>query len=118
MTASIAPQVETPTIWQIDPAHTLIEFAVKHMMFATVKGRFGGVHGTIVDDAADPSRSSVEVAPRSVGITLRVVSRAGGRAAAEAARRIARSGGSDGCRLPARGCARTTRSHGSPRTSA
>src|ERR671932_964240 len=61
MTASIAPQVETPTIWQIDPAHTLVEFAVKHMMFATVKGRFGGVRGTIVEDAADPSRSWVEV---------------------------------------------------------
>ena len=45
MTASIAPQVEKPTIWQIDPTHSLIEFAVKHMMFTTVKGRFGGVHG-------------------------------------------------------------------------
>src|SRR5439155_22885123 len=29
--------------------------------FARVKGRFGGARSTIVDDAADPSRSSVEV---------------------------------------------------------
>ena len=71
MTASIAPQVKTPTIWQIDPAHTLVEFAVKHMMFATVKGRFGGVHGTIVEDAADPSRSSVEVEIDAASIDTR-----------------------------------------------
>ena len=71
MTASIAPQVETPTIWQIDPAHTLVEFAVKHMMFATVKGRFGGVRGTIVEDAADPSRSSVEVEIEAASIDTR-----------------------------------------------
>jgi polyisoprenoid-binding protein YceI len=71
MTASIAPQVEKTTIWQIDPAHTLVEFAVKHMMFATVKGRFGGVHGTIVDDAAGPSRSSVEVEIDAASIDTR-----------------------------------------------
>jgi polyisoprenoid-binding protein YceI len=46
--------------WQIDPAHTLIEFSVKHMMFTTVKGRFTSVRGTIVADETDPSRSSVE----------------------------------------------------------
>ena len=71
MTATTAPQVEKPTIWQIDPAHSLVEFAVKHMMFTTVKGRFGGVHGTIVDDAADPSRSSVEVELDAASIDTR-----------------------------------------------
>jgi polyisoprenoid-binding protein YceI len=71
MTASIAPQVEKTSIWQIDPAHTVVEFAVKHMMFATVKGRFGAVHGTIVDDAADPSRSSVEVEIDAASIDTR-----------------------------------------------
>src|SRR5919109_868488 len=71
MTASIAPQVETPTTWQIDPAHSLVEFAVKHMMFTTVKGRFGSLHGTIVDDAADPSRSSVEVEIDAASIDTR-----------------------------------------------
>jgi len=24
--------------WNLDPAHTSVEFAVQHMMFATVKG--------------------------------------------------------------------------------
>lgn len=35
------------TEWQIDPAHTGVEFAVKHMMVATVRGRFTEVSGTV-----------------------------------------------------------------------
>ncbi len=58
-TTSSQTQSRTTT-WQIDPAHTLVEFSAKHMMFTTVKGRFTGVQGTIVDVADDPSKSSVE----------------------------------------------------------
>lgn len=49
------------TIWQIDPKHSLVELAVKHMMFTTVKGRFTGVQGTINADEANPANSTVEV---------------------------------------------------------
>lgn len=35
--------------WRVDPAHTTVEFAVKHMGLATVKGRAPGVEGTLVD---------------------------------------------------------------------
>ena len=49
MSIALAPQTETRTsTWEIDPAHTLVEFSVKHMMVATVKGRFAGVTGRIV----------------------------------------------------------------------
>jgi len=51
---------ERAAVWQIDPSHTLVEFAAKHMMFTTVKGRFGGVRGTIHWDDQDVTRSSVE----------------------------------------------------------
>lgn len=47
--------------WSIDPAHSSIEFAVKHMMFTTVRGRFKDVTGTIHVDEENPDRSSVEV---------------------------------------------------------
>jgi len=51
---------ETATsTWQIDPAHTVVEFAAKHMMVSTVKGRFGEVAGTLTVDEANPERSSV-----------------------------------------------------------
>ncbi len=49
------------TTWQIDPAHTAVEFAVKHMMFTTVRGRFKDVKGTIEVDEQNPAHSSVQV---------------------------------------------------------
>ena len=49
------------TTWAIDPAHTVAEFAVKHMVVATTKGRFKGVEGTINLDAANLAASSVSV---------------------------------------------------------
>lgn len=47
--------------WTIDAAHTAVEFAVKHMMFTTVRGRFKALSGTIEIDEANPDRSTVEV---------------------------------------------------------
>lgn len=58
--ATAQEQIGTTT-WTLDPVHTQVEFAVKHMMIAKVKGRFTGVTGTIEMDEADPSRSSVVV---------------------------------------------------------
>lgn len=49
------------TTWQIDPAHSAVEFAVKHMMFTTVRGRFKDVKGTIEVDEQNPDRSVVNV---------------------------------------------------------
>ena len=59
------------TTWQIDPSHTGIEFAVKHMMISTVKGTFSDVSGTIVMDEADPSGSSVDVEIGAASIDTR-----------------------------------------------
>lgn len=47
--------------WRIDPVHTMVEFAVKHMMFTTVRGRFMKLEGTIETDEEQPNRSRVEV---------------------------------------------------------
>lgn len=49
------------TTWTIDPAHSSVEFAVKHMMFTTVRGRFKNVKGTIEVDEQNPDRSVVNV---------------------------------------------------------
>ena len=37
-------------IWQIDPAHSVAQFAVKHLMISTVRGEFGKMSGTIEYD--------------------------------------------------------------------
>ena len=55
MTTQSEAGVPTRSTWQLDPAHTLVEFSGKHMMFTTVKGHFKSVRGTIVLDEADPS---------------------------------------------------------------
>jgi polyisoprenoid-binding protein YceI len=61
LSTDIPPETGKQTVWEIDAAHSLIEFSVKHMMFTTVKGRFSEVRGTITcPDEADPSCASVE----------------------------------------------------------
>ncbi|MDQ6888127.1 MAG: YceI family protein [Gemmatimonadota bacterium] len=55
--------------WQIDPAHTLVEFSAKHMMITTVKGRFHDVSGTVVGDSADVRRSRVDVTIATASLT-------------------------------------------------
>ncbi|MFL5605301.1 MAG: YceI family protein, partial [Gemmatimonadaceae bacterium] len=55
-----ATQNATST-WNIDASHSTIEFAAKHMMITTVKGRLADATGTITIDEANPDRSSVAV---------------------------------------------------------
>ncbi len=49
------------TRWQIDPAHSQADFAVKHMMFSKVRGAFSELSGTLEIDPDDLSASKVEV---------------------------------------------------------
>lgn len=63
------------TTWKLDPAHTSVEFAVKHMMFTTVRGRFDDVEGTITIDESDPAAASVEVEIGAASIDTGVADR-------------------------------------------
>ena len=49
------------TSWAIDPAHTTVEFAAKHMMFTTVRGRFTKLSGSIVVDENARDNAHVEI---------------------------------------------------------
>ena len=53
-----ATQSATRT-WTVDPAHSIVEFAVKHLVVTTVKGRFREFEGTVQIDEAHPENSSV-----------------------------------------------------------
>lgn len=59
------------TTWKIDPAHTNVEFSVRHLMIATVKGRFTDVSGTVKIDEADLSRSEIDVTINVASIDTR-----------------------------------------------
>lgn len=58
--------------WKIDPTHSTLEFAAKHMMITTVKGSFSDVQGTIT---LDPAAPTAEVAIPVASITTRVADR-------------------------------------------
>ncbi len=59
------------TTWKLDPAHSEVGFAVKHLMITTVRGRFAGVDGSVVIDEEHPERSRVEVAIDAATIDTR-----------------------------------------------
>jgi polyisoprenoid-binding protein YceI len=48
------------TTWNIDPAHSRVEFKVKHMMISNVKGSFSGLAGMLTENTSEPSLSQVE----------------------------------------------------------
>ncbi len=53
--------------WNIDPGHSGIEFGVKHLGIATVRGRFLKFGGVVEADAAgQPKRLEVTIDPASV----------------------------------------------------
>jgi len=62
MSTTIEPTVQNAIqTWNIDAAHTNVEFAVKHLMISTVKGRFGEVTGRLQGDLDDPSGFELNV---------------------------------------------------------
>jgi polyisoprenoid-binding protein YceI len=48
--------------WQVDPSHSTIEFAVRHMLIATVKGRFREFEGAIETGESPAFRGVIQVA--------------------------------------------------------
>ena len=51
----------TVSTWKLDPAHSVTEFKVKHMMISNVKGSFSGLSGTLALDETDYTHSDVVV---------------------------------------------------------
>jgi polyisoprenoid-binding protein YceI len=70
MTTLVTSQVATTT-WNIDPAHSVAEFKVKHMMISNVKGQFTGVSGTLTLDPSDVTRSIVDATIDAASINTR-----------------------------------------------
>ncbi|HEY2825775.1 MAG TPA: YceI family protein [Gemmatimonadales bacterium] len=56
-----APKAPAKVLWQIDPTHAHLEFAVKHLMINTVRGKFTDVKGTVHLDPADLSTAEADV---------------------------------------------------------
>ena len=58
--------------WKIDPGHTSAQFAVRHMVVATVRGVFDGPTGTVAFDPKDiPGTLKVEATFNTKSIDTR-----------------------------------------------
>jgi polyisoprenoid-binding protein YceI len=69
--------VTTParTRWTLDATHSNVEFSVRHLMIATVKGRFADVTGTVSLDEYDPTRAEIDVTIATASVDTRVAQR-------------------------------------------
>lgn len=61
--------------WKIDPAHSEVNFTVRHMMISNVRGRFENFTGTVEFDQADPAKSTVDVQIEAASINTREAQR-------------------------------------------
>jgi len=66
--------METKT-WNIDTTHSSVSFAVRHMVFAKVRGRFANWSGTVELDADDLTRSRAVVEIDAASIDTGVAAR-------------------------------------------
>jgi polyisoprenoid-binding protein YceI len=57
--------------WKIDPAHSEINFSVRHMMISNVRGRFETFSGEVNFDEAQPNQSTVDVLVEMASINTR-----------------------------------------------
>lgn len=80
VTAGLAAALSLPaaaatSTWQIDPAHSSAQFAVKHLAISTVRGAFTSVKGTVQIDDKDASKSVVDVTIDVASVDTRVPDR-------------------------------------------
>ena len=69
------PAAGKASVWEIDPAHTSAQFAIRHLMVSTVRGDFRKVSGKVNLDDQDVTKSTVDatidVASIDTGIAKR-----------------------------------------------
>jgi polyisoprenoid-binding protein YceI len=65
----------TTTTWKIDPAHSSVEFSVRHLMITTVKGRFTDVSGTVTTADDDRAKGEVDITIGAASIDTREAQR-------------------------------------------
>jgi len=66
--AILAPRPAGSATWEIDPAHTSVQFSVRHMMVSNVRGQFETVAGRIQADEANPTAARVEATIETASI--------------------------------------------------
>jgi polyisoprenoid-binding protein YceI len=63
--------------WQLDKAHSSINFSVRHMMISTVRGRFEAFDGAFEVNETDPTQSKIAVEIQAASINTKDAQRDG-----------------------------------------
>jgi len=71
----MATQVQEQTSYSIDPAHTSVEFVVRHLMITKVRGRFGTVSGIVELEPGSDSPRFVQATIDAASIDTREAQR-------------------------------------------
>lgn len=70
-----APVAGATTQFTLDPTHTAVQFAVRHLMVSTVRGEFRKVQGTAAVDTADWTKSVISATIDAASVDTRVEKR-------------------------------------------
>ena len=68
-------QATAITTWNLDPAHSVAEFKVKHMMISNVRGQFTAISGVLHLDESDLVNSHIEASIDAASIHTREAQR-------------------------------------------
>jgi len=60
LAALVAPSLAPAATWQIDPAHSSVQFSIRHMMISNVRGEFKTFTATATGDPLKPTEASLE----------------------------------------------------------
>lgn len=71
----LLPSIAFATDWQIDPAHTNVQFSVRHMMISNVRGDFNKVSGTVSSDGQNPDAIKIDAVVDAGSIDTRIEKR-------------------------------------------
>lgn len=69
------PRLTAASTWEIDPAHSNAQFAVRHLVISTVRGQLGKVTGVVQFDDSDVTKSSVQATVDATAINTREAKR-------------------------------------------
>ena len=69
--ALLVPSLSQAATWKSDPKHASVQFAVRHLMVATVRGTFDKFDVTATIDENDISQSSVEATIEVASVNTR-----------------------------------------------
>jgi len=73
--ACALPAVATAATWDLDPAHSSVQFSVRHLMVSNVRGEFGKLSGNVQGDEADPTHAKLEAEIDAASVNTRIEKR-------------------------------------------